>query len=223
VLSTSDLQAVQSAFQQSDSLIASDPVAPARWIAQLSYVRSALARLDDALGMMEIAGGSGANAPQLRLAQLPIQNPDRWLALPWDPDNPPTTGRVALACFAVGDPTANTPFAGLMIDEWLDRVPAPDATAAVAFHYNEPNARPPQALLLGVCPDNRKAWDDDLVTALLEETLELAKIRTVDLQSLQRVGQILPGLYFPLNLHGATPSVNFTKGKERSNVVQTPG
>jgi len=110
-----------------------------------------------------------------------------------------------------------------MIDEWLDRAPSPDATAAIAFHYNEPNSRPPQALLLGVCPDNRKTWDDDLVTALLEETLELVKIRTVDLQTLQRVGQILPALYFPLNLRGATPSVNFAKGKERSNVVKTPG
>jgi hypothetical protein len=35
--------------------------------------------------------------------------------------------------------------------------------------------------------------------AILNETLDLAKIRTVDLDSIQEVGQVLPGLYFPFN------------------------
>ena len=64
-------------------------------------------------------------------------------------------------------------------------------------------------MLLGICPDGRRFWDDDLVTGILQETLELAKIRTVDLDSVQQVGQILPALYFALNLQGATISTNF--------------
>jgi hypothetical protein len=222
-LKTLCLQALQGAFQQSDALVASDKAAPARWLTQLSYVRPAMARLDTAFGLVEISTGNAAKLLSLQLAQLPLQANDRWLALSWDPDTPPANGRVALACFTVGDPTSKTPFAGLLIDEWLDRVPSPEAKAALAFHYDEPNARPPHALLLGVCPDHRETWDDDLVCALLEETLELTKIRTVDLQSIHQVGQILPGLYFPLNLRGATPSVSFSVVKEQSNADKIPG
>jgi hypothetical protein len=97
----------------------------------------------------------------------------------------------------------------LLVDEWPERIPSIQENAAVAFHYEEPRARAPQALLLGICPDDRRTWDDDLVTGILQEALELAKIRTVDLDSAQQVGQILPALYFALNLQGATISANF--------------
>ena len=128
-----------------------------------------------------------------------------------DPANPPDKGRVAFACFTQGDPITKTSYAGLLIDEWPERIPSTQEQAAVAFHYEEPKARAPQALLLAVCPDNRAFWDDDLVTGILQETYELTKIRTVDLDSVQQVGQILPALYFALNLKGATISANLTK------------
>ena len=95
------------------------------------------------------------------------------------------------------------------MDEWPERIPSTQQSASVAFHFEEPSARAPQALLLAVCPDNRATWDDQILEAVLAETLELAKIRTVDLASVQGVGQILPALYFALNLQGATVSTQF--------------
>jgi hypothetical protein len=68
-------------------------------------------------------------------------------------------------------------------------------------------------MLLAVCPDGRENWDLGLVQTILEETLELAKIRAVDLNSIQQVGQILPGLYFPFNLQAATVSTQFLISK----------
>ena len=62
-------------------------------------------------------------------------------------------------------------------------------------------------------PTSRPSWDDDLLLATLQETLELAQIRTVDLDTVQQVGQILPALYFSLNLQGASLSTNFTVPK----------
>jgi hypothetical protein len=53
-----------------------------------------------------------------------------------------------------------------------------------------------------------------MLQAILSETLQLAKIRTVDLASVQNVGQILPALYFALNLQGATISTQFALLKE---------
>jgi hypothetical protein len=196
------------ALAQSSTLVASDPAAPSRWLTQLTHIRPAVSRLDAAMSLAQAIGGPALPAATPLLGQLPLVPGDRWLGLPIDPANPPAKGRVALTCFAQGAPT-QTPYAGLLIDEWPERIPSTAETAAVVFHYEEPKARAPQVCLLAVCPDNRAAWDDDLITGILEETLELAKIRTVDLSSLQSMGQILPALYFALNLQVATPSTNF--------------
>ena len=154
----------------------------------------------------------------LLLGQLPATAGDKWLGLGIDPANPPAKGRVAFACLTQGDPTTQNSYAGLLIDEWPERIPSSQENAAVAFHYEEPKARAPQALLLAVCPDNRAFWDDDLITGILQETLELAKIRAVDLDSVAQVGQILPALYFALNLQGATISTNFATSSRSSHV-----
>jgi hypothetical protein len=206
-----DAANLHAAFAQSSSLVSSDTDAPARWFQQMTYVHAGVARLDSALSVARVLGSP---AIDLTLAQLPLVLSDKWLALPIDVNHPPAKGRVALACVAAGNPATESSFCGLLVDEWLDRIPSTSEHAAVAFHYEEPKARAPQSLLLAVCPDSRPAWDDALIQATLEESLELAKIRTVDLDSVQEVGQILPALYFLLNLRGASISANFTTLKE---------
>ncbi len=208
-----DAPSIQGALAQSASLVSSDPAAPSRWLNQLTHVRSAMSRLDQAQSLYQILTGSPI-APAPTLGQLPLQASDRWLALPTDPNKPPLKGRVVFTCFAQGDPVSKTPYAGLLIDEWPERIPSKEERAAVAFHYEEPKARAPQSLLLAVCPDSRPTWDDDLIFGVLDETLQLAKIRTVDLDSVQKVGQILPALYFAFNLQGATLSTSFISAKE---------
>jgi hypothetical protein len=161
-------------------------------------------------------------ARALRLAQLPPAVNDRWLGLPLDPATPLAQGRVAIAAIATGNPAAAATFAGLMVDEFIDRIPSTATTAGLAFHFDEPDARAPQALLLAVCPDDRRTWDMTLLHAILDETLELAKIRGVDLDSLQDVGQILPALYLPFNLPEPTPSVRLLE-VETNNVILNLG
>jgi hypothetical protein len=209
-------KSIQSAFSQSSTLPGSDASAPSRWFTQLTYVRPSIARLDNALNLTRIVGGPKVSVPTLQLAQLPETSGDRWLGLPLDAAaaNPPSKGRVAFACFTQGAPSGASNYTGLMIDQWVERIPSTQERAAVAFHYEEPKARPPQALLLAVCPDQSETWEPDMVLAIIQEALELAKIRTVDLDSVQKVGQILPALYFPLNLKGATISANFTVPQE---------
>src|SRR5262249_29984830 len=149
----------------------------------------------------------------------PSALPDRWLGLPIDPAHPPDKGRVAFACLATGDPTTQNVYAGLFLDEWVERIPSTEEDAAVAFHFTGRCARAAQALLLAVCPDTRLFWDDDIIQAILGETLDLAKIRAVDLASVNATGQILPALYFPLNLESATISTQFAVLKEVANVA----
>jgi hypothetical protein len=214
-----DFASLQSAFGQSASLVSSDPQTPQRWLTQLTQIRPAISRLDAALTLSQLLGSSESSAPSLLLGQLPAVAGDKWLALGIDPANPPAKGRVALACLTQGDPVNQNQYAGLLLDEWPERIPSTQEDTAVAFHYEEPKARAPQAVLLAVCPDDRKAWDNALLLEILQETLELAKIRTVDLDSIQQVGQILPALYFALNLQGATPSINFATVKEYGHVA----
>ena len=203
------LASVQSAFGQSAAMSAVDPQALDRWMLQLSHIRPAAGRFDLAMTATALLGAP--DAPELTLGQLPEVAADRWLGLPIDPGHPPASGRVAIEALAVGDPATRAPLAGLMLDEWLDRIPATTTSAGVAFHYGEPTSRAPQVLLLAVCPDEREAWDLELVQAILAQALELAKIRAVDLASMQQVGQILPGLYFPFNLQAATIATTFLR------------
>ena len=217
-----NLATLQTAFRGSALLTASDKQAPLRWFRQLTHIRPGVSRLDMALSTAQAVNNVAVYPPSLLLGQVPppLTGQDRWLALPLDPNNPPQKGRVAIACLTQGDPTTQNAYAGLMIDEWPERIPDTQQSAAVAFHYEEPSARAPQALLLAVCPDDRETWDDAILQAILAETLELAKIRTVDLASVQQVGSILPALYFALNLQGATISTQFAIATEvKANVA----
>jgi hypothetical protein len=213
-----NLSTLQNAFSQSASLVAGDTQAPSRWFRQLTHVRPGISRFDIALSAAQALNGASIYPPSLLLAQVPppVTPPDRWLALPLNPANPPQQGRVAFACVTQGNPVTQNAYAGLMVDEWPERIPSTQQSASVAFHFEEPSARAPQALLLAVCPDNRETWDDQILQAVLAETLELAKIRTVDLASVQQVGHILPALYFALNLQGATVSTQFAVLKEET-------
>jgi hypothetical protein len=200
------LTALQTAFAESAAMLAVDPQAADRWLLQLSHIRPAAERLDVAAALTRLLG---ADKPALTVAQLPATPGDRWLGLPIDPANPPASGRVAIEAITPGDPSAATVLAGLLLDEWLDRIPVQATSTGVSFNYPEPMARTPQALLLAVCPDARPSWDGGLVTTILEEMLALAKIRAVDLSSLQQLGQLLPALCFPFNLQATTPATHF--------------
>jgi len=211
------LTALQTAFAESVAMLAVDPQAADRWLLQLSHIRPAAERLDIASALTRLLG---ADKPALTVAQLPATPGDRWLGLPVDPANPPASGRVAIEAITAGDPSAAAVLAGLLLDEWLDRIPVQATSTGVSFNYPEPMARTPQALLLAVCPDARPSWDGGLVTTILEETLGLAKIRAVDLSSLQQLGQLLPALCFPFNLQATTPATQFlaTGPEETSHV-----
>jgi hypothetical protein len=190
-------------------LLGTDVDARVRWFQQLTHVRAAVSRIDAADTLAALV--TGVEQPDFQIAQWPPlgQGPDRWLALtPEQGDPPQPSGRVALAARLSDSFDPAKWLSGLLLDEWVERVPDPVQTTGVAFHYEEPDSRAPQALLLAVCPDQRLAWDNDLVLATVNETLDLAKIRSVDLEGLNDLGQIIPALWFAFNPDGQTVSFN---------------
>ena len=99
------------------------------------------------------------------------------------------------------DPTGT--HSGLLIDDWPERIPTPLESSGLAFHYDEPKSRPPQCLLLALSPTTAaKEWQPGVLLEIIKETFEWATIRTVDLDSLTGLGQLLPALYFGHNTSG---------------------
>ena len=198
---------LDTALGATGQLLGTDVDAPARWIQQLTHVRAAVSRIDAADTLAALV--TGVEQPDFQIAQWPAlgQAPDRWLALAPQPGDPPQpSGRVALVARLTDSFDPAEWLSGLLLDEWVERVPDPLQTTGVAFHYEEPGSRAPQALLVAVCPDERPAWDDDILLATLNETLDLAKIRSVDLEGLDDLGQIIPALWFAFNPDGRTVS-----------------
>lgn len=202
------------------------------WLQRAARVRDGARRLDEALTYAEALNGQVAL--HFEVGQLPFAEKDRWTALPLPPGAQPPGGRLSLVAHLAGRVTPDkpparvfldsqkrpAPVSGLMIDEWIEVIPHAKETAAVAFHHNEPNARAPQAVLIAVPPDDRAAWEPETLEAILLETLELAKLRAVDLTALQGAsaeeaglpGQFLPALYFASNAAGDTISTDFAAG-----------
>jgi len=193
-----------------DLIAGGDAHERARWIQRLTHVRPAVARLDALDALAQVA----ARQPplELELVQLPLvpagASPlDRWVALAFGPgQRPPADGRVAFALVLPGtyDPAAL--HAGLVLDEWPERIPAAEESTGLAFHYGQPGARAPQALLLAVPPDPRQPWTEQGLVELLREIYAQARIRTVTLGTLAAGGQVLPMTYFAFNSAGDTVS-----------------
>ena len=108
---------------------------------------------------------------------------------------------------------ADGPLAGLLVDEWAEFVPDPFQTAAVAFHYDAPGARPPQSIVLAVPPHaNQENWTFDDVLDVLHEARDLATLRAVRPRDLEGgLGIILPGNYLPQSYTDDLPSVQLLK------------
>jgi hypothetical protein len=177
-------------FAASTSLQNNNPLESVTWLQRATRVRDGASWLDTALMYAEALGTAGAN---LKVGQLPFKNGDRWVGLP---SGAALGGRVSLVAHAPVPIDTTRPLAGLLVDEWVEVVPIAEETTGLAFHFNRPNGRAPQAILLAVVPDDRTTWDLETLEDTVNETLELAKLRTVDLSVLREVGQFLPALYF---------------------------
>jgi hypothetical protein len=159
------------------------------------------------------AGATGRPAT-VGVAQLPFSAGERWIALPAEGGAALPTGRTSIVAVADGAVDVGGPVAGLFVDEWVEVVPGPSEVTAVACNVDEPAAHPAQAVLVAVTPPGEPRWGVDVLEAILLETLDLAHLRAVTPEQIAPftdLEQVLPALYFGLNLHGDTVSTDFTR------------
>ncbi len=193
-------------FAKSTAWQGGDPLASITWFQRIARVRDGAARLDSTMQYAEALNGPSLN---FQIGQLPYGDGERWVAL----ENPPQGNRLSLACLTtVKDFTK--PLAGLMVEEWVESVPNKEEMTGLTFHYDAPQPRAPQAILLALAPDGLDQWDSTTLENTLRETLELAKLRAVDLTALGELGQYLPAMYVDSDKFPDTIRSYLSKGNQ---------
>lgn len=192
-------QVLQQTFKRSTELQGGNPFESLTWFQRIARVREGAARLDATMLYAE-----ALNGPLLsfQVGQLPYFEGDRWVALVEKPtsvepdDNLLQRNRLSLAFLTPETIAFSKPMVGLLIDEWVETVPNKQEVTGLTFHYDSPQSRAPQALLLAMAPEGVEIWDAKTLECTLQETLALAKLRAVDLTALRTIGQYLPAMYF---------------------------
>jgi predicted nucleic acid-binding Zn-ribbon protein len=222
---SSDLRA---SFASSTALQRGDPLASITWLQRAAHVRDGASRLERALLYAEAVGSP--EGLSLHVAQLPHTPGDLWAALP----GPAVNGRVSIVAQASAVPVPGAAVTGLVIDEWTEVVPARTQMTGLSFHVDQPNSRAPQAILLAVPPTEDHVWSFDALEATVLETLDLARLRLVDLEALGRTdvqpalgaGTALviprPGHFLPATYLAAAPS-DRTVTTDLGRVTASPG
>jgi hypothetical protein len=170
------------------------------WLETHGRVRPGVGRLADALLVARLrrtGGPAKLRAIQQPAEPFPDAEPDRrgqWVCLPFPAalGSDPVTSVVA---HVLGDPDPARGMAVLVVDEFVETVPAAETTTGLSFGFDAPGARPPQTILLAVPPVPGVAWTVDSLAAVIGETLDLAKIRMVDLSAVAWAGRFLPAIY----------------------------
>jgi hypothetical protein len=170
--------------------LAASPASPAElegWLQGAASVRAGAAALADAFALADAAD---APLPQLAVAQLPHDPAEPWLGGGVPPSDVAGAGRLSLVVAGLLEEAA------LLVDEWPEAIPATHETTGVAVHYDQPDASPPQAVLVAVPPVVRGRWRLGELLQTLHDTFELAQVRAVELEHLADTiyGQLLPAI-----------------------------
>lgn len=201
-----------------DGLLRNDPFAMDDWLHSIGRVREKMYALEMAEMLNSVFD---REFPQATPVQFPYRAAtdstpaDYWLGAPYPDTYMPDGDKLSLVLFGSDKlMDGTTPKSAMIIDEWMEIIPHKEETTALTFNYDQPDAAPPQSLLLAVTPKVKGKWDwDDLVYTILD-TMELAKNRAVEPDHIEKslFARVLPAIsseIFPPNLteeqHGMLP------------------
>jgi len=198
------------------------PLALQEWLHGLATVREPLNQLDKVFlinGLLNPEGQYASPAHPQGAALLPLQPAqyaasasaaDYWLGLPWPEGYVPPADALSLVQWLPAGYDPAQPQAALWLDEWVETLPLASQATALTFHYDQPNSEAPQTMLLVVPPraDRSQPWRADDLLGAVNETLDLAKKRTVEPDGLARthLATVLPAVVAPV----AQQAVTFT-------------
>lgn len=203
------------AFSNSASILpASKPLIVQEWFHGATKVRSRLNDLDMLNILSELLA---ANQTVFKPIQLPLADNDFWYAVQPDSSQKMTDDKYSVV-FQVApsqlDINGVYDFtgwqSGYIIDEWTEIIPDDEQTTGVAFHYDTPRAKAPNAVLLAVSPTTDANWDWNNVLAIINDSLAMVKARSVDPDLLAQgpMGHVLKALMTAYQPGGETLTSN---------------
>jgi hypothetical protein len=150
--------------------------------------------------------------------QLPFKENDRWFAMKFRDETNPNNE------FAVNTDTLlytvhfaaafdkTKPQCGVVIDEWMEVIPATMETTGITFHYDQPNSEPPQTMLLVTPPRITGNWNWNDIVEAMEETLDMAKKRAVEPSQIEATSyaQVLPAIVLAVTSYWITVATNLS-------------
>ena len=175
-----------------------------KWIEKASYVRPRLRFLDEIITYNQILESADFSfycdeTKFMKSADLAAENKN---------ELNPVSVILALSRETGEQKKSDLPksLAGIVADEWSDKIISKDQDTYITFHYDAPNTEAPQCLLLAVSPNDQHKWNEENIFNVILETFELAKLRAVDYRSLSELRHFLPTLL--LNSHGEDIFIN---------------
>jgi hypothetical protein len=188
---------LQRAIAFGPAMLGSDTHAIDRWLMQASPVRDALGRWRMLRLLAEAAGAAPA---AWTVAQMPHQPGASWIAMPPNPGETRLSGKLSLALHApAGLPDITVNWYGLFLDEWVETIPNAREHAGIAFRHDDTAGEAAQAILVAVPPRIAETWDLESLLAIINETFDLAKVRALDLESLDGLAQLIPMIHLASN------------------------
>lgn len=175
------------------------------WLLRFGRVRPVTRTFYDTL---LLSGVRGRRYEPIFAAQDSADAADKWIGSQYGAASCPPVG----THLVWHQPVNSTSVTGLVFDEWVELLPGADhirrnrrntppiksppesELTGVAFHYDRPDAKAAQSLLIAVPPNLDRGWTPDTLIQVLRETLELGKLRGVDLADLPSVGPLLPAI-----------------------------
>jgi len=178
------------------------PYPAEEWLESVAHVRPRTARWDYILALYESFHGDRLS---LKPIQLPYRANDSWLAVEFpavDPvhaDQPFNIVHDTPSVTFHGDTAFSTAAqqCGMLGDDWTEVIPRKKEISGIAFNYDQPNAMPPQVLLLAVTPHKKGHWTWDDLVWILDDTLRRAKLRAVEPQLLDELDRAEIGVLLP--------------------------
>jgi hypothetical protein len=183
-----------------------DEYAMDAWVEGIAKVRTKVNKLEMVNTM---AGMFDTPFPEYTPIQLPfetVETPggetinDYWLGLEYPADYEPENDKLSLVVLNANamhtEKASAIKCCGLLIDEWIEVIPEKEETTGIAFNYDQPDAEPPQSMLLVVTPKETGNWKwDNLVQSILD-TMDLSKARLVEPEQIDKsiFTQVLPAV-----------------------------
>ncbi len=114
--------------------------------------------------------------------QLPFSGDTEWAGMEFSDEEKleDKEATVLWNATALQDSLHDESCAGFVVDNWIELIPKRRQNAGAVFHYDVPNAEPPQTILLAVSPSKRGYWTQNKLINILDETKRMAGYRLIE-------------------------------------------